>query len=170
MVCDVFDLPVFFFLLADLFSAVAVSGGSDSMALSHLAIEWTQRTSPSSPVYAFTVDHRFRSESAAEADLVHQWLDNEKNKIHHRTLIIDWKDAVPPPGQKQSRGREERLKLLTTECERVKCKYLLTAHQREDQLDTFLMRLGRQRYIVCFLASSLLLVFLQFFLLIFVFV
>lgn len=119
------------------------------MALSHLALEWTRKTSPSSPLYAFTVDHRFRSESAAEADLVHQWLDahiiSKSQKVQHRTLAIDWKGESPSPGQKQSRGREERLKLLTEECEKLKCKYLLTAHQREDQLDTFLMRLGRQR-------------------------
>lgn len=119
------------------------------MALSHLAIEWTRNTSPTSSIYAFTVDHRFRSESAAEADLVHQWLQNQNTsnsiKVHHLTLAIDWKGELPPAGQKQSRGREERLKLLTQACERVNCRYLLTAHQREDQLDTFLMRLGRQR-------------------------
>jgi tRNA(Ile)-lysidine synthase TilS/MesJ len=44
--------------------AVAVSGGVDSMALCHLAVGYFDT------VYALTVDHSLRGESAIEADLV----------------------------------------------------------------------------------------------------
>jgi tRNA(Ile)-lysidine synthase len=52
--------------------AVALSGGSDSMALALLAADWAK--SSGVRIVALTVDHGLRPESAAEALQVASWM------------------------------------------------------------------------------------------------
>lgn len=66
-------------------TAIAVSGGSDSLALLHLADEAGQVAGRS--VAAVTVDHGLRAESAAEAQGVRNLL------VRHHDLFDD---AEPP--------------------------------------------------------------------------
>ena len=59
--------------------AVAVSGGSDSLALTLLSSFWAKENNVE--VVAITVDHNLRKNSAKEALLVNKWL--QKYKINH---------------------------------------------------------------------------------------
>ena len=52
--------------------AVAVSGGADSLCLSLLFKKWADKNKIK--LFAFTVDHGLRPESAREAEGVHQQL------------------------------------------------------------------------------------------------
>ena len=52
--------------------ALAISGGSDSVAMMTLVAEWA-RTRPAAPRAVLTVDHGLRRRSAAEALSVNAW-------------------------------------------------------------------------------------------------
>ena len=116
--------------------AVAVSGGSDSLALCLLADRWARARGGT--IFALTVDHRLRPESGAEAAQAKRWL--AARAIAHRTLR--WRGA-PPTGATQAEARAARLALLAGWCRRAGVLHLLLGHQREDQAGTALQRLVR---------------------------
>lgn len=113
--------------------AVAVSGGADSMALALL----TAAAFPGR-VHAFTVDHGLREESAGEAALVNAWLS--KHDIPHTTLV--WQGQKPATNI-QAEARSARYRLLAEACAEIGATVLLTAHHKEDQAETVLLRLAR---------------------------
>lgn len=116
---------------------VAVSGGGDSLALLLLAHEAFPGR-----VHAATVDHGLRAGSSAEADEVARW--SFGLGIPHRTLR--WAGKKPASAI-QARAREARYALLA----RAACEIgsmarpapVVAAHTREDQAETFVMRLSR---------------------------
>lgn len=116
--------------------AVAVSGGADSLALTLLADGWARGQGGS--VLALTVDHGLRAESAAEAAQVGEWL--AARGIAHRAL--GW-SGPKPAANLQAEAREARYRLLREACRAAGILHLLTAHHRDDQAETLLLRLGR---------------------------
>jgi tRNA(Ile)-lysidine synthase len=114
--------------------AVAVSGGSDSMALALLAAAWTRARG--GRLTALTVDHGLRPEAAAEARQVASWCAT--HGIGHE--ILRWRDRAPQGGI-QAAARGARYRLLEEWCRAHEILHLLVAHQREDQAETLLMRL-----------------------------
>jgi tRNA(Ile)-lysidine synthase len=118
--------------------AVAVSGGSDSMALALLAADWAIRRGGA--IAAITVDHGLRAAAAAEARQVGRWL--RARGVAHR--ILCWR---PPAGALsggvQAAARAARYALLTDWCRRHGVLHLALAHQQEDQAETLLLRLAR---------------------------
>ncbi len=118
--------------------AVAVSGGADSLALCLLTQDWARARG--GRVTALTVDHGLRPEAAAEARQIGRWL--AKRKIAHVTLR--WRTAAGGrQANLQARAREARYRLMRDWCRSHEVLHLLTGHQREDQAETVLMRLGR---------------------------
>jgi tRNA(Ile)-lysidine synthase len=116
--------------------AVAVSGGSDSMALLLLARDWARPRGGG--VFALTVDHGLRAESAAEARQVAARC--AALGIDHAILL--WEGPRPSSGI-EAAAREARYRLLEAWCSEHGVLHLLLAHQREDQAETVLMRLRR---------------------------
>ena len=112
-------------------TAVAVSGGSDSMALI-LALHRIM------PVVALTVDHGLRDASAAEAQTVKSQLDD----IGIEQTILNW-IGEKPSANIQARAREERYRLMENWCLDNKIAYLMTGHQKDDLAESFLIRLIR---------------------------
>ena len=114
---------------------IAVSGGPDSMALAYLSkilsIDMKYK------VYFVLVDHRIRKNSKSEALKVKKIL--KKNNINLK--ILKNKKKIKKNFQKEA--RDERYDLLTGFCKRNKVKNLLTAHHKDDQIETFLIRLSR---------------------------
>ncbi len=115
--------------------AIAVSGGADSMALCLLLKTWAKQRNIH--LVALTVDHQMRSESAAEAAQVHQWLS--KLEVEHHTLT--WK--LRPEHINQSLARTSRYELLTEYCQFNSIQHLFAAHHQSDQAETFFMRLSK---------------------------
>ncbi len=116
--------------------AVAVSGGPDSLALALLAADWAMAQGGS--VTALTVDHGLRAGSRAEAGRVAGWLKDRH--IHHR--VLRWTGTKPDTGI-QAAARRARYDLLSRWCRGHGVLHLLLGHQREDQAETFMLRLAR---------------------------
>lgn len=115
--------------------AVAVSGGSDSLALCLLAAAWARRRK--GRVTALTVEHGLRPESAAEAAQVARWLT--ARGIAH--CLLPWRGEKPKSGV-QAAARTARLARLANWCARHHVLHLLSGHQLEDQAATVLLRLS----------------------------
>lgn len=117
--------------------AVAVSGGPDSMALAILADRWTSARSVR--LFAYTVDHQLREESADEAAFVEKTLVGRG--LSHRTLLWRRQDGAHTG---QAAARQARYDLLMEACRQDDASDLLLAHHRDDQVETLLLRLERQ--------------------------
>jgi tRNA(Ile)-lysidine synthase len=118
--------------------AVAVSGGSDSMALLRLVQAWQQSSQGPRDIYALTVDHGLRSESAAEAQQVAQWC--AALQVQH--IVLAWQGLKPTTGL-QAKGRTARYDLMSDWCRSNKVSLLMTGHTADDQAETVYMRLKR---------------------------
>ncbi len=114
--------------------ALAVSGGSDSMALLRLVAAWRQGISTT----VLTVDHGLRPDSAIEARQVAAWCSGLG--LPHVTLA--WEGEKPTTGL-QAKARAARYDLMTGWCRANAVAWLLTAHTMDDQAETVLMRLAR---------------------------
>lgn len=116
--------------------AVAVSGGSDSMALTLLANEWAKKNSVN--FIALTVDHRLRVEAKDEAEQVSKWL--AKYEIKHKTLTYQ---GEIPTSNIEAIAREYRYELLCNYVKENKIDYLFIAHNMDEQSETFFLNLSR---------------------------
>jgi tRNA(Ile)-lysidine synthase len=115
------------------FVAVGVSGGPDSLALTILADRWARQRGGS--ICALSVDHRLRPESEEEIRQLAGWL--AARAIRHETLV--WRGAKPASGIQEA-ARAARYQLLTEWCRAQGCLHLMTAHHREDQVETYRLR------------------------------
>lgn len=115
----------------------AVSGGPDSMALMHLLARWSGAGRRATILVA-TVDHGLRSESADEAAFVAR--EAASLGLSHRTLA--WTGGKPQAGIQEA-AREARYRLLVGYAREAGASHLVTAHTRDDQAETVLMRLAR---------------------------
>ncbi|MDX1975410.1 MAG: tRNA lysidine(34) synthetase TilS [Rickettsiales bacterium] len=115
--------------------AIAVSGGSDSIALLHLAQRWAE--SRQGKVIALTVDHGLRANSLEEAKQVQTWCA-QLGIEHH---LLQWH-----PGECstaiQASARKARYQLMNDWCRAQGVLHLLTAHHKNDQAETVLLRLA----------------------------
>lgn len=114
---------------------VAVSGGSDSLALLILAIDWAQ--AQEREVFAVTVDHGLRLEAAQEAKHVARLCASLG--VHHDVLTWDGEHT----GNTQDAARRARYGLIAHWAEALGVGIVATGHTRDDQAETFLLRLKR---------------------------
>ncbi|MDE2064402.1 MAG: tRNA lysidine(34) synthetase TilS [Bradyrhizobium sp.] len=117
---------------------LAVSGGPDSIALMWLAARWRKSLSRGPRLLATTVDHGLRPEAAREAREVKR-LARDLG-IPHRT--VRWTGEKPTSGVPAA-ARAARYRLLANLARRNGASHILTAHTRDDQAETLLMRLLR---------------------------
>ena len=118
-------------------AALAISGGSDSMALLWLAAQWAA-SAPGPTLSVLTVDHGLRPEAATEAETVAR----EARALGLGAQILRWSGPKPETGL-QEQARAARYRLLGEWCRAHGATVLVTAHTLEDQAETFLMRLAR---------------------------
>lgn len=118
--------------------AVAVSGGADSVALMLLLARWREGRRAAPRLVVMTVDHGLRPEAAEEARRVAAWAG--ALGLDHRTLRWDGSGAK---GGLQAAARAARYRLLAEACHREGLAAIVTAHHREDQAETVLLRLVR---------------------------
>ncbi|WP_170379067.1 tRNA lysidine(34) synthetase TilS [Ruegeria atlantica] len=115
---------------------VAVSGGGDSVALLHLLHEIARPEQ--FDLFAATVDHGLRPESASEAICVAEQAAGLN--IPHETLRWQGWDGT---GNLQDQARQARYRLLTDWANRNDISAIALGHTADDQAETVLMRLGR---------------------------
>jgi tRNA(Ile)-lysidine synthase len=114
---------------------VAVSGGPDSLALVALTKAYNFRTKVK--FYYVLVDHNIRKDSNQEANKVKQLL---KKKNINLKIFLNKKKIIK---NIQAEARNARYEALISYCKKYKVNVLLTAHNLEDQVETFFIRLSR---------------------------
>ena len=117
---------------------LAVSGGPDSIALMWLAARWRSTLARGPRLIAVTVDHGLRAEAAREARDVKRLA--RSLDLPHRTMR--WTGAKPKTGVPAA-ARTARYRLLAQAARAYGATHILTAHTRDDQAETLLMRLLR---------------------------
>lgn len=117
--------------------AVGVSGGPDSMAMLWLLSGWAKPRNIS--LHAYTVDHGLRAESADEAVRVGDWVKRWPQVTHR---ILNW-DGDKPGSRILEEARGARYGLMAEAMLEAGAKYLFIAHHRDDQAETFLIRLAK---------------------------
>jgi tRNA(Ile)-lysidine synthase len=115
--------------------AAAVSGGADSMALCLLAHDWARARD--GRVAALVVDHGLRSNSAEEAAEVVRRL----SALGVEATPLRWENPRRD-ADVQASARRARYRLMSRWCREAGVLHLLLAHHRDDQAETFLIRLG----------------------------
>lgn len=112
--------------------AVGVSGGVDSVALLHWLVEI------GADVVCLHVNHNLRPSANTEA----QYVQDLCKKLGVECHVFSWDDEKPETGLEDA-ARVARYKFMTDFCRKNKIKIILTAHQADDQIETFWMNLGR---------------------------
>ena len=112
--------------------AVAVSGGLDSVALLHWMI------AVGVDVVCLHVNHGLRTAADTETKYVQDLCEKLKVPCH----VFYWSGEKPVAGLEDA-ARIARYKMMTDFCHENNIEYLVTAHQADDQIETFLMNLGR---------------------------
>lgn len=113
--------------------SVAVSGGSDSLALAWLLNRWCTKFGIT--LTALTVDHQLRENSKEEALRVSSWL--KAWGIMH--VVLPWRGKKRAT-RIQELARIARYNLMLGWCLDNNVKYLFLGHHQEDQAETFLLR------------------------------
>ena len=114
---------------------VAVSGGPDSLALAALTKAYAHHKK--SKFHYVLVDHNLRKNSFKEANEVKNLLKKEKISLK---VFSNRKNIT---NNIQAKARNLRYEILLNFCKKNKVKILLTAHNLEDQVETFFIRLSR---------------------------
>ena len=114
---------------------IAVSGGPDSLAL--VALTKAYSNIKKTKFKYVLIDHNIRKNSAQEAKQVKNLLSRNKINLN---IILNKKKITK---NIQSLARNTRYKILSNYCRKNKINTLLTAHNLEDQVETFFIRLSR---------------------------
>ncbi|ETS17223.1 tRNA(Ile)-lysidine synthase [Bartonella quintana JK 12] len=117
---------------------LAVSGGSDSLALLFLVKDHLKTFSIPTEIIVVTVDHQLRRESACEAESV-----AEICRAHHiQHVIVRW-EGKKPKTHIISSARTVRYNLLFKEAQKQGATLIMTGHTLNDQVETYQMRCQR---------------------------
>ena len=117
--------------------ALAVSGGSDSLALLMLAHRWA--TDHQFSLVVMSVDHHLREKSKVENDYVCTL--SEQLKCKHYLLHFDHQNNF---SNLQARAREARYQFMTDLCIKLDILTLLTAHHLDDYIENYYMSLEKK--------------------------
>lgn len=114
---------------------VAVSGGSDSLALT-LALNFL-KTTLNIDILAVLVNHNLRPEAGEEIKQTIKTLE----KFHINYIVKEWDGKYQK--NLEAEARKNRYKLLFSVCKDYNIKYLCIGHHIDDQVETFLLNVAR---------------------------
>ncbi|WEK04911.1 MAG: tRNA lysidine(34) synthetase TilS [Candidatus Devosia phytovorans] len=117
--------------------ALAVSGGADSLALMLLAQRWAANRANPPKITVYSVDHGLRPEAAAEVLMVLE----SATALGLAARDLAWTGTKPRSGLQEA-ARLTRYRLMGAAMAEDGAAVLLTAHHRQDQAETVLMRMA----------------------------
>ncbi|WP_375673202.1 tRNA lysidine(34) synthetase TilS [Bartonella sp. TS82HLJMH] len=117
---------------------LAVSGGSDSLALMFLVKEHLETLSVPPEMIVVTVDHQLRKESMREVETVAKIC--RVHRIKH--IAVRW-EGEKPKTHIASSARVARYDLLVKEAQKHGASVIMTGHTLNDQVETYQMRYQR---------------------------
>tara|TARA_Y100000992_G_scaffold235430_1_gene166285 strand:- start:304 stop:1323 length:1020 start_codon:yes stop_codon:yes gene_type:complete len=115
---------------------VAVSGGPDSLALAAMCKAF-ELDNAKKKFYYVHINHGIRKNSHEESKKVKKILKKQFISLK----ILNNKKKIS--SNVQHNARKLRYLLLNKECKKLKIKFILTGHHKDDQIETFLIRLSR---------------------------
>jgi tRNA(Ile)-lysidine synthase len=118
--------------------AVGLSGGGDSMALTHMLSKWALQNN--AQIHAITVNHNLRKNSANEAVMVGGYIKKFPNVEHH---ILKWDMGGHEKTALMEKARSARYALMIEYCKAHNIDTLAIGHHGDDQIETFLFRLSK---------------------------
>ena len=113
--------------------AVAVSGGSDSIALVFLLKNWIKKNK--GKLIALIIDHQMRENSFKEASFVKKYLGN--NNIQSLILQVPKKNVLKG---KMIQARENRFLKIINYCKKNRILHIFIGHHYDDNVETFMLR------------------------------
>jgi tRNA(Ile)-lysidine synthase len=116
---------------------LAVSGGADSLALLLLAQSWASAQANPPRLHVYSVDHRLRPEAAGEVAMVL----GVAQSLGVAATGLAWTGEKPETGLQEA-ARIARYRLMGAAMAADGIDVLLTAHHRNDQAETVLMRMA----------------------------
>jgi tRNA(Ile)-lysidine synthase len=116
--------------------AVALSGGSDSLALAFAAKCFS--ILKKIDIKYYLVDHKLRKNSSQESKKVSFLL----KKFNINCKILVWR-GIKPKSNIQAIARNKRYSLLITQCKKDKLNLLTLGHHNDDVYENFFIRLSR---------------------------
>lgn len=115
---------------------LAVSGGSDSLALLFLASNF--RALHNIDLTVITVDHDLRGDSAKEA----QYVEEISKNLGIKHVTLKW-HRIQGASTMHANSREARYNLMTDYCLKHGIDVILTAHHADDKIENFFIRLSK---------------------------
>jgi tRNA(Ile)-lysidine synthase len=116
---------------------LAVSGGPDSLALLLLARLWLNLGGRRPAVHVLTVDHRLHPRSAEDVEFVVAMAGAQG---FGASILV--RAGSPPLTGIEAAARAARYRLLIDAAKEIGASHIVLAHHRDDQAETFLMRLA----------------------------
>lgn len=116
---------------------LAVSGGADSLALLLLAQRWAASLATAPRLHVYAVDHGLRPEAPGEVAMVLE----VARSLGIAATGLAWRGDKPATGIQEA-ARQARYRLMGAAMAADGVGVLLTAHHRNDQAETVLMRLA----------------------------
>lgn len=117
--------------------ALAVSGGSDSIALLMLAHRWAQSSNIN--LIVLSIDHHLRSNSKLENEYVRD-LSHKLGYPHYQLHFYPKNNF----SNLQVRAREARYKLMTALCIKLDILTIFTGHHADDYIENYCIRLEKK--------------------------
>ncbi len=117
---------------------IAVSGGSDSLALFHIITDWEAENKPE--ILVASVDHGLRSESKAEVEFVKKICEIKRVKHFSLKPTMNISEAR---GNLQDNARSARYQLLRNWAISNDLECILVGHTLDDQEENLLIRFLR---------------------------
>lgn len=110
---------------------VAVSGGIDSMALAHLLVEKATKEQ----LVIVHVNHFMRKSASSDQQFVVSWAKSNG-------LVVETNQTAPKI-ENEEQARRFRYAFLKEIAQKYHAKYVVTAHHKDDNAETILMKLTR---------------------------
>lgn len=128
--------------------AIAVSGGSDSVALLMLAHKWAKLYNIN--LVVISVDHHLREQSSLE----NKYISTLSKQLGYQHFILHF-DHKNNFSNLQARCREGRYTLMTSLCIDLDILTIMTAHHLDDYIENYYIKLERKSSIFGLSSSNI---------------